>query len=117
MKIEFKRVVLALLAVMTMTAGATYAVAGDVALVIHGGAGTIKRDEMTPELDREYRANSKRRSRPAMPCSRQASPPSTRSRRRFASWKTLRSSMPERVPSSRTVARTRWTQRSWTGVR
>lgn len=41
-------------------------------LAIHGGAGTIERDRMTPAQDAAYRAALTRRWKPARPSSRRA---------------------------------------------
>jgi beta-aspartyl-peptidase (threonine type) len=40
-----------------LTAAALYAKPPEVALVIHGGAGTLTRDKITPELEKEIRAS------------------------------------------------------------
>lgn len=43
-----------------MTLAATPTGSHPIALVIHGGAGTISRKDMTPEMDKQYRAGLKR---------------------------------------------------------
>ena len=42
---------------LVLTASALYAKPPEVALVIHGGAGTLTRDKITPELEKEIRAS------------------------------------------------------------
>src|SRR5579863_3967942 len=42
--------------ILVMSAEPTAPAAHPIAIVIHGGAGTISRKDMTPEMDKQYRA-------------------------------------------------------------
>lgn len=51
---------LILLPIMSMAATPNSTGDHPIAIVIHGGAGTISRKDMTPEMDKQYRAGLKR---------------------------------------------------------
>ena len=91
---------------------------GTIAIAIHGGAGTIRRGDLTPELEAEYRAALEQALRAGLRRARGGRhEPRRRRRRDPRSWRTRRCSTRARARCSRHDGdATSWTRRSWTAA-